>query len=54
MIVMTMLAVATDILDLPPNQALLEAEMSETFVRQLKIILFGATRWDEDLVALSA
>jgi AcrR family transcriptional regulator len=54
MIVMTMLAAATDILDLPPNQALLEAEMSENFVRQLKIILFGATRWDEDLAALSA
>jgi hypothetical protein len=28
--------------------------MSENFVRQLKIILFGATRWDEDLAALSA
>jgi AcrR family transcriptional regulator len=54
MIVMTMLAAATDILDLPPHQALLEAEMSENFVRQLKIILFGATRWDEDLAALSA
>jgi AcrR family transcriptional regulator len=48
MIVMTMLAAATDILDLPPHQPLLEAEMSENFVRQLKIILFGATRWDED------
>ncbi len=54
MIVMTMLAAATDILDLPPNQSLIEAEMSENFVRQLKIILFGATRWDEDLAALSA
>ena len=54
MIVMTMLAAATDILDLPPNQALLEAEMSESFVQQLKIILFGATRWDENLAALSA
>ena len=54
MIVMTMLAAATDILDLPPNQSLIEAEMSENFVRQLKIILFGATRWDQDLAALSA
>ena len=54
MIVMTMLAAATDILDLPPDQALLEAEMSENFVQQLKIILFGATRWDESLAALSA
>ncbi len=54
MIVMTMLAAATDILDLPPNQALLEAEMSENFVQQLKIILFGATRWNEELAALAA
>jgi AcrR family transcriptional regulator len=54
MIVMTMLAAATDILDLLPNQVLLEAEMSENFVQQLKIILFGATRWDESLAALSA
>lgn len=51
MIVMTMLAAATDILDLPPDQALLEAEMSENFVQQLKIILFGATRWNEALAA---
>jgi hypothetical protein len=49
MIVMTMLAAATDILDLPPEQALLEAEMSENFVQQLKIILFGATRLNEEL-----
>jgi len=54
MIVMTMLAAATDILDLPPDQALLEAEMSENFVQQLKIILFGATHWNKDLAALSA
>jgi AcrR family transcriptional regulator len=54
MIVMTMLAAATDILDLPPNQVLLETEMSENFVQQLKIILFGATRWDQSLAALSA
>lgn len=49
MIVMTMLAAATDILDLPPGQALLEAEMSENFVQQLKIILFSATRLNEEL-----
>lgn len=51
LIVMTMLAAATDILDLPPNQPLLEAEMSENFVQQLKVILFGATRWNEALAA---
>jgi len=49
MIVMTMLAAATDVLDLPPDQTLLEAEMSENFVQQLKIILFGATRLNDAL-----
>jgi TetR/AcrR family transcriptional regulator, fatty acid biosynthesis regulator len=47
MLVMTMLAAVTDILDLPADQALLEEEMSENFVRQLKIILLGATRLDD-------
>jgi TetR/AcrR family transcriptional regulator, fatty acid biosynthesis regulator len=50
-IVMTMLAAATDILDLPPDQPLLEAEMTENFVQQLKIVLFGATRWNEVFAA---
>lgn len=48
LIVMTMLAAATDILDLPPDQPLLENEMAENFVRQLKIILLGASAWDEE------
>ena len=47
LIVMTMLAAATDILDLPPNQPLLEHEMAENFVRQLQIILLGAGQWKE-------
>jgi AcrR family transcriptional regulator len=47
LIVMTMLAAATDILDLPPDQPLLEHEMAENFVRQLKIILLGAGQWKE-------
>jgi AcrR family transcriptional regulator len=47
LIVMTMLAAATDILDLPPDQPLLEQEMAENFVRQLKIILLGAEQWRE-------
>jgi hypothetical protein len=46
---MTMLAAATDVLDLPPEQTLLDAEMSENFVQQLKIILFGATRLNDAL-----
>ncbi|PWF55330.1 HTH-type transcriptional repressor FabR [Massilia glaciei] len=47
LIVMTMLAAATDILDLPPEQPLLEHEMAENFVRQLQIILLGAGQWKE-------
>ncbi|MES2324705.1 MAG: HTH-type transcriptional repressor FabR [Pseudomonadota bacterium] len=47
LIVMTMLAAATDILDLPPGQAMLEHEMGENFVNQLKIILLGAQKWKE-------
>ncbi|MES2297963.1 MAG: TetR family transcriptional regulator [Pseudomonadota bacterium] len=47
LIVMTMLSAATDILDLPPDQPLLEHEMAENFVRQLQIILIGAQHWRE-------
>jgi AcrR family transcriptional regulator len=47
LIVMTMLAAATDILDLPPNQPLLEQEMADNFVRQLQVILLGAGQWRE-------
>lgn len=47
LIVMTMLAAAIDILDLPPDQPLLEHEMTENFVRQLQIILLGAGQWSE-------
>lgn len=51
MIVMTMLAAATDIFDLPAEQPLLEAEMSENFIQQLKIILSGAERLNDELGA---
>jgi len=47
LIVMTMLAAATDILDLPPDLPLLEHEMADNFVRQLKVILLGAQLWRE-------
>lgn len=47
LIVMTMLAAATDILDLPPGQPMLEHEMGENFVSQLKIVLLGAQQWKE-------
>jgi TetR/AcrR family transcriptional regulator, fatty acid biosynthesis regulator len=47
LIVTTMLAAATDILDLPPEQPLLEAEMTENFVRQLQVVLLGASCWKD-------
>jgi AcrR family transcriptional regulator len=49
LIVMTMLAAATDILDLPPEQPLLEAEMQENFVRRLQLVLLGASLWKDKL-----
>jgi AcrR family transcriptional regulator len=47
LIVNTMLAAAPEILDLPPDQPLLETEMIENFVRQLQVVLLGAARWKE-------
>ena len=47
LIVTTMLAAAPEILDLPPEQPLLEAEMTENFVQQLQVVLFGASQWKE-------
>jgi AcrR family transcriptional regulator len=49
LIVMTMLAAATDILDLPPDQPLLEAEMLENFVGRLQLVLLGASLWKDKL-----
>ena len=48
LIVTTMLAAAPEILDLPPDQTLLEAEMAENFVKQLQIVLLGASLWREN------
>jgi hypothetical protein len=45
LIVNTMLAAAPEMLDLPPEQPLLEAEMVDTFVQQLQIVLLGAGVW---------
>ncbi len=47
LIVTTMLAAAPEILDLPANQPLLEAEMTENFVQQMQVVLLGATLWKE-------
>jgi AcrR family transcriptional regulator len=47
LIVTTMLAAAPEILDLPPDQPMLEAEMTENFVKQLQLVLIGASSWKE-------
>lgn len=47
LIVNSMLAAATEILDLPPNQPLLESEMTENFVQQMRVVLLGASCWKE-------
>ncbi len=47
LIVNTMLAVAPEMLDLPPEQPLLDAEMTENFVQQLQVVLLGASLWKE-------
>lgn len=47
LIVTTMLAAAPEILDLPPDQAILAAEMTENFVQQLQIVLLGAAIWKD-------
>ncbi|WP_180130594.1 HTH-type transcriptional repressor FabR [Rhodoferax sp. BLA1] len=53
LIVTTMLAAAPEILDLPPEQALLEAEMKDNFVQQLQVVLLGAGCWKEKRVIQS-
>jgi hypothetical protein len=52
LIVTAMLGAAPEILDLPAEQPLLEAEMTEDFVQQLQLILLGAACWREQPPAL--
>ena len=47
LVVTTMLAAAPEMLDLPAGQPLLETEMTENFVRQLRVVLLGAASWRE-------
>lgn len=47
LVVSTMLNALSDILDLPPQQPLMEDEMMENFVRQLRVIFLGARQWRE-------
>lgn len=48
LVVATMLNAASDILDLPKGQPKQEKELVENFVRQLRLVFLGATRWRED------
>lgn len=48
LVVTTMLNAATDILDLPPGNELAEAELTENFVRQLRLVFLGAKVWREE------
>ncbi len=47
LIATSMLAAAPEILDLPTDHPLLEAEMTNSFVQQLHIILLGASGWKD-------
>jgi len=42
-----MMNAATDFLDLPAKQAQLEREVTENFIRQLRLIFLGARAWRE-------
>jgi TetR/AcrR family transcriptional regulator, fatty acid biosynthesis regulator len=45
LVVTTMMNAATDILDLPAGQPRAEQELTENFVRQLRLIFLGARSW---------
>lgn len=45
LVVTTMMNAATDILDLPPGQPQAEKELTENFIRQLRLIFLGARHW---------
>ena len=47
LVVNTLLSAATDILDLPANATQQEREQEETFVKQVRVIFFGAMAWRE-------
>lgn len=47
LVVTTMMTAAIDLLDLPVKQPLLEQELTNTFVRQLRLIFLGAAAWRE-------
>jgi AcrR family transcriptional regulator len=48
LVVTTMMNAATDILDLPAGQPQAEKELTENFIRQLRLIFLGARHWKPD------
>jgi AcrR family transcriptional regulator len=48
LVVKVMLSAVADILDLRPNQPRVEAQLIDSFVRQLRLIFLGASVWSED------
>ncbi len=47
LVVTTMMNAATDILDLPRDQPQAERELSENFIKQLRLIFLGARSWKQ-------
>jgi len=47
LVVNTMLNAASDFIDLPADQPQVEEELTENFVRQLRVIFLGATHWKD-------
>ncbi|MFN2427220.1 MAG: HTH-type transcriptional repressor FabR [Candidatus Binatia bacterium] len=47
LVVNTMLNAASDIIDLPADQPQVEEELTQNFVRQLRVIFLGATHWKD-------
>jgi AcrR family transcriptional regulator len=47
LVVNTMLNAASDFIDVTPDQTKVEDELTENFVRQLRVIFLGATHWKD-------
>ncbi|MBI5504273.1 MAG: HTH-type transcriptional repressor FabR [Deltaproteobacteria bacterium] len=48
LVVNTMLNAASDFIDLPADQPQVEEELTENFVRQLRVIFLGAAQWKDN------
>src|SRR5688572_32999300 len=47
LVVNTMLNAASDFIDVPADQPQVEEELTQNFVRQLRVIFLGATQWKD-------